>query len=146
MAVDTFDLMERCPIPLITICRPAKTLRNITTIDIAFDATNIADVIIVSVQKDEFWATKDTLDWGVLRAEGGWVEDLVIRAMFTTTPCSLSPPHAPSPSRALAKQDATRISTRCTSLFQPNPNFRKVANFSWEPTDISLGQFFYYVS
>ena len=25
LAVDTFDLMERCPIPLITICRPAKS-------------------------------------------------------------------------------------------------------------------------
>ena len=79
MAVDTFDLMERCLIPLITICRPAKTLRNIafvTTICIILDATNIADVIIVPiftnlVQRDEFWVTKDTLDWGVLRAEGG---------------------------------------------------------------------------
>ena len=45
--------MERCPIPLITICRPAKTLRNITTIDIVLDATNIADVIIVTVEEDE---------------------------------------------------------------------------------------------
>ena len=76
--MDTFDLMERCLIPLITICRPAKTLRNIafvTTIRIILDATNTADVIIVPifivVQKDEFWVTKDTPDWGVLRAEGG---------------------------------------------------------------------------
>ena len=53
LAVDTFDLMERCSIPLITICRPAKTLRNITTIDIVLDATNIADVIIVTVEEDE---------------------------------------------------------------------------------------------
>ena len=64
LAVDTFDLMERCPIPLITICRLAKTLRNITTIDIIFDATNIADFIIVPVQKDEFWVRKNTLGGG----------------------------------------------------------------------------------
>ena len=50
LAVDTFDLMERCLIPLITICRPAKTLRNIafvTTINIILDVKNIVTLIIL---------------------------------------------------------------------------------------------------
>ena len=50
LAVDTFDLMERCLIPLITICRPAKTLRNpafVTTIRIILDVKNIVTLILL---------------------------------------------------------------------------------------------------
>ena len=79
LAEDTFDLIERCLIPLINICRPAKRqIAFVNTAGVIGDVSNLAassviDIsIIVHCLKSGFWVRKDTLDWGLVnRAVGG---------------------------------------------------------------------------
>ena len=90
--------------------------------------------------------------WIGVLVEGGWAgsgntSNVHHHTLLTlSATCSIS-------MGALAKQDAPRISTRCSShLFQPSLNLRKVAHFAstsliifWkpaggDPADISLGQ------
>ena len=79
LAEDTFDLIERCLIPLINICRPAKRhIAFVNTAGVIGDVSNLAASstinisIIVQCLKSGFWVRKDTLDWGLVnRAVGG---------------------------------------------------------------------------
>ena len=78
LAEDTFDLIERCLIPLINICRPAKRqIAFVNTAGVIGDVSNLAASstinisIIVQCLKSGFWVRKDTLDWGLVWAVGG---------------------------------------------------------------------------
>ena len=128
LAEDTFDLIERCLIPLINICRPAKRqIAFVNTTGVIGDVSNLAASLVINISlnvhclKSVFWVRKDTLDWGLVRAVGGSGNTSNVH-QGTLSTLSLSQPAAASPSRPLAKLDAPRISLRSgvTNLFLCN--------------------------
>ena len=89
----------RSPLSLSADQQKVRHIAFVTSIGIILDVTNIVERHRHHNLHHVFCCYKGYSGLGGVEVLGRLEQDLVIRAMFTSTPCSLSPPHAPSPSR-----------------------------------------------
>ena len=128
LAVDTFDLMERCPIPLITICRPAKSPAHRLRHQHRHHpwCHKHSGASSPSQSSSRFLLLQRILwiggCWGVRVVGAGSsntsnVHQHTLLSLSATCTITIK-----TQTTIVAKQDATRISIRCsiTNLFQPN--------------------------
>ena len=128
LAVDTFDLMERCPIPLITICRPAKSPAHRLRHQHRHHpwCHKHSGASSPSQSSSRFLLLQRILwiggCWGVRAVGAGSsntsnVHQHTLLSLSATCTITIK-----TQTTIVAKQDATRISIRCsiTNLFQPN--------------------------